>query len=160
MWIFQSHNMWIRHLPLLWIWDTHMSVMFSISASIFRTGKALIPRSGSGSTQEILVLLQEHDDGHASADIQRSPEPTVTPSATTHHHRDRHDPDPLFGEERAPLPGLKALISGANFSYQVRWTAPRPRPRLAGISPGVANQGGWEIKGKSDAEEVETGGTA
>lgn len=98
--------------------DTHMSVMFSISVSLCRTGKALIPRSGS--TQEILVLLQEQDDGHASADTHGSPEPTATPITTTHHHQHRHDPYPLPGEERAPLPGLKALISGANFSYKAR----------------------------------------
>lgn len=99
--------------------DTHMSVMFSISASLCRTGKALMPRSGS--TQEILVLLQEQENGHASADIHGSPEPTATPITTTHHHHQhRHDPDPLPGEERAPLPGLKALISGANFSYKAR----------------------------------------
>lgn len=99
--------------------DTHMSVMFSISASLCKTGKALIPRTGS--TQEILVLLQEQDEGHASADIQGSPEPTATPTTTTHpHHQHRHDHDPVPGEERAPLPGLKALISGANFSYKAR----------------------------------------
>ncbi|TNN80653.1 Solute carrier family 28 member 3 [Liparis tanakae] len=60
------------------------------------TGKALMPRSGS--TQDILVLLQEQ-------------EPTDTPITTTHQHQHRHDPDPLSGEERAPLPGLQALIS-------------------------------------------------
>lgn len=98
-----------------------MSVMFSISASLCRTGKALMPCSGS--TQEILVLLQEQDDGHASADNHGSPEPTATPTTTTHphpHHQHRHDHDPVPGEERAPLPGLKTLISGANFSYKAR----------------------------------------
>lgn len=96
-----------------------MSVMFSISASLCRSGKAFIPFSGS--TQEILVLLQEQGGGHASADIHGSPEPTDTPTATTHHHHQhRHDPDPLPGEERAPLQGLKALMSGANFSYKAR----------------------------------------
>lgn len=68
--------------------------------------------------------LQEQVVGHASADVQGSPEPTVTPSATIihhhHHHWDRHDPDPLLGEEKAALPGLRALISGANFSYKAR----------------------------------------
>lgn len=98
---------------------THMSVMFSISVSLCRTGKALIPRSGS--TQEILVLLQEQDDEHASADSHRSPEPTATPITTTHHHHQhRHDLYPLPGGERAPLPGLKSLILGANFSYKAR----------------------------------------
>lgn len=95
-----------------------MSVMFSISASLCRTGKALIPRSGS--TQEILVLLQEQEGGHASADSHGSPELTDTPITPTHHHQHRQDPDPLPGEERAPLPGLQALISGANFSYKAR----------------------------------------
>lgn len=103
---------------LMLLRDTHISVMFSISASLCRTGKALISRSGF--TQEILVLLQEQDDGHASADNHESPEPTATPTNTTHHHQHRHDPDPLPGEERPPLPGLKALISGANFSYKAR----------------------------------------
>ncbi len=96
-----------------------MSVMFSISASLCKTGKALISRSGS--TQEILVLLQEQDNGHATADIHRSPEPTATPTNTIHHHHQhRHDPDSLPGEKRASLPGLKAIISGANFSYKAR----------------------------------------
>lgn len=104
-----------------------MSVMFSLSASLCRTGKAFIPRSGS--TQEILVLLQEHDDGHASADIHGSPEPTATPATNIHpHHQHRHDPNLVPGEDRAPLLGLKALISGANFSYKARRTAPRPGP--------------------------------
>lgn len=116
--------------------ETHMSVMFSISASVCRTGKALIPRSGS--TQEILVLLQEQEEGHASADIHGSPEPTATPTTNTHHHQQqhRHDPNRLPGEERAPLPGLKALISGAaNFSYKARWIAPRPGPGWLGSAP-------------------------
>lgn len=108
-----------------------MSVMFSISVSLCRTGKALIPRSGS--TQEILVLLQEQGDGHASADSHRSPEPTATPMATSHHHhhrqqQNRHDLYPLPSEERALLPALEALISGANFSSKARRTAPRPGP--------------------------------
>lgn len=99
--------------------DTHMSVMFSISASLCRTGKALIPFSGS--THEILVLLQEQDDGHASADIHGSPEPTTAPTNTTQpHHKHRHEPDPVRGEDRAPLPALEVLISGANFSYDPR----------------------------------------
>jgi len=97
--------------------------MFSAS---LRTGKVFILFPGS--TQEILVLLQEQDEGHASADIHGSPEPTVTPIATTHHQKHRHDPDPVLSEERAQLPGLKALISGANFSYKARGTAPRPVP--------------------------------
>lgn len=66
------------------------------------------------------MLLQEQNDGHASADIHGSPEPTDTPITTTHHHQHRHDQDPVPGEERAPLPGLQALISGANFSYMAR----------------------------------------
>ena len=120
---------------------THMSVMLSISGSLCRTGNVLIPRSGS--TQEIRVLLQMQENGHASADSHGSPEPTATPTTITHHHQQhRHDQDPLPGGERAPLPGLQALISGANFSYKARWTAPAARPRLAGISPGSANQGG------------------
>lgn len=82
--------------------STHMSVMFSISASLCRTGNALMPRSGS--TQEILLLLHEQDEGQASADIHGSPEPTVTPIATTHHQK--HRP----GAERAALPALQALM--------------------------------------------------
>lgn len=39
-----------------------MSVMFSISGSVCSTGKVLMPRSGS--THEILVLLQEQGNGH------------------------------------------------------------------------------------------------
>lgn len=68
------------------------------------------------------MLLQEQDGGHASADIHGSLEPTATPINTTHHHhhQHRHDPDALPGEERAALPGLQALISGANFSYKAR----------------------------------------
>lgn len=97
-----------------------MSVMFSISVSLCRTGKALMPRSGS--TQEILVLLQKQDEGHASAVIHGSPEPTDTPTTNIHqHHQHCHDPNRFPGEERAPLPGLKALISGAtNFSCKAR----------------------------------------
>lgn len=102
------------------IWRcTHMSVMFSISASVCRTGNALIPRSGS--TQEIRLLLQTQEDGQASADSHGSPEPTATPTTITHHHQQhRHDQDPLPGEVRASLPGLQALISGSNFSYKAR----------------------------------------
>lgn len=96
-----------------------MSVMLSISGSLCRTGNVLIPRSGS--TQEIRVLLQMQENGHASADSHGSPEPTATPTTITHHHQQhRHDQDPLPGGERAPLPGLQALISGANFSYKAR----------------------------------------
>lgn len=121
-------------LKLMLVRETHMSVMFSISASLCRTGKAFIPRSGS--TQEILVLLQEQDDWHASVDIHGSPEPTATPTTTTHtHHQHCHDPNPVPGEERAPLPRLKALISGANFSYKARRTAPRPGPGWLGSAP-------------------------
>lgn len=94
---------------------THMSVMFSISASLCRTGKALMPRSGS--TQEILVLLQEQDHGHASVDIHGSPEPTAISKTTTQHHHKHHN-DPVRGEQRAP--GLNALISGANLNYKAR----------------------------------------
>lgn len=94
--------------------DTHMSVMFSFSTSLL-CRKALI--LGSGSTQEILVLLQEQEDGHASADIHGSPEPTAIPINRTHHHRQhRHDQDDLPDGDKAPLPGLKTLISGANFN--------------------------------------------
>jgi len=50
---------------------THMSVMFSISASLCRIGNALMPRSGS--MQDILVLLQEQEVGHTSVDIHGSP---------------------------------------------------------------------------------------
>lgn len=110
-----------------------MSVMFSISALFCRTGKTLMPLSGS--TQEILVLLQEQDWAHASADIHGSPEPTATPTVTTHHQKHRHDPDPLPGEEGAQLRGLEALISGATSAIrlaeqphgpaQVGWDQPR-----------------------------------
>lgn len=119
-----------------------MSVMFSISASLCREGKLLIP--GSGSTQEILVLLQEQDDRHASADIQGSPEPTATPHAKTHHHKHRHDSDP----ERAQLPGWYALISCANFSYKGSRISPTARPRLAGISPRCGQSRRREMKQK------------
>lgn len=83
-----------------------MSVMFSISGSL-RMGKALMPRSGS--TQEILVLLQEQGDGHASADIQPTDIPTTINKP---HHKHRHDPEPVRGEDAAPFPGPQALILG------------------------------------------------
>lgn len=96
-----------------------MSVMFSISASLCSTGKAVMPPSGS--TQEILVLLQEQEEGHASVDIHGSAEPTVTPKTHTHHHKHRHDPEPLHGTKRlTPLLGVKVLISCANFSSGAR----------------------------------------
>lgn len=89
---------------------THMSVMFSISASL-RMGMALMPHSGS--TQEILVLLQEQDSGHASADIHGSAELTAIPTTINKpHHKHRHDPEPVRGEDAGPLPGLQALILG------------------------------------------------
>lgn len=88
-----------------------MSVMFSISASLWRMGKALMPRSGS--TQEILVLLQEQDDGHASADIHGSAEPTAIPiTINKPHHKHRHDPEFVRGEDATPLAGPQALILG------------------------------------------------
>lgn len=87
--------------------------MFSISASLCRTGKALMPCFGS--TQEILVLLQEQDDLHAPVDIHGSPVTTAAPTAASHHHRHL-----LPAAERAPLPALEALMSGANFSYEAR----------------------------------------
>lgn len=88
-----------------------MSVMFSISASLWRMGKAVMPRSGS--TQEILVLLQEQDDWHASADIHGSAEPTAIPTTITKpQHKHRHDPELVRGEDAAPLAGPQALISG------------------------------------------------
>lgn len=91
---------------------THISVMFSISASLCKTGNELMPNSGS--TQEILVLLQEQVNGHASVDIHGSPEPTVIPSSATQpSHRSDHR-EPIPGEEGAPLPAPQALISGAN----------------------------------------------
>lgn len=133
-----------------------MSVMFSISASLCREGKLLIPVSGS--TQEILVLLQEQDDRHASADIQGSPEPTASPHDKNHHHnKHRHDSDP----ERAQLPGWYALISCANFSYKARGSAPRPGPDWLGSDPGAASQGDarWSTHKKSCAE-VDAGGAA
>ena len=84
--------------------------MFSISASLWRMGKALMPRSGS--TQEILVLLQEHDE-HASADIHGSGDPTAIPiTITKPQHKHRHDPEPVRGEDAAPLAGPQALIFG------------------------------------------------
>lgn len=87
-----------------------MSVMFSISGSL-RMGKALM--SPSGSTQEILVLLQEQDIGHASADIHGSAEPTDIPTTMNKpHHKHRRDPEPVRGEDAAPLPGPQALILG------------------------------------------------
>lgn len=87
-----------------------MSVMFSISGSL-RMGKALMSRSGS--TQEILVLLQEQGNGHASADIHGSAEPTDIPTTIKKpHHKHRHDPEPVRGEDAAPLPGPQALILG------------------------------------------------
>ncbi|MEQ2164904.1 hypothetical protein GOODEAATRI_011572 [Goodea atripinnis] len=76
-----------------------------------RTGNELIP--GSGSTQEILVLLQEQGEGHASADIHGSPEPTVTPTATTHHQKHCHEPGVPHTEGIAQIPGPKAHISCA-----------------------------------------------
>lgn len=89
---------------------THMSVMFSISASL-RMGMALMPHSGS--TQEILVLLQEQDSGHASADIHGSAEPTAIPATINKpHHKHRHDPEPVRGEDAGPLPGPLVLILG------------------------------------------------
>lgn len=88
-----------------------MSVMFSISASLWRMGKALMPPSGS--TQEILVLLQEQDDGHASAGIHGSAEPTAIPTTMNKpHHKHLHDPEPVRGGDAAPLTAPQALISG------------------------------------------------
>lgn len=90
---------------------THMSVMFSISASLWRMGKALMLHSGS--TQEILVLLQKQGDGHASADIHGSAEPTDIPMTINKpQHKHRHDPEPVRGEDAAPLPGPQAHIFG------------------------------------------------
>lgn len=108
--------------------------MFSISASLCSTGNALIPRSGS--TQEILVLLQEQVEGHASADIHGSPEPTVTPTATTHHQKHCHEPEVPHTEGRAQIPGPEAHISGVpTLSYKARRKAPRPGPGWLGSAP-------------------------
>lgn len=135
---------------------THMSVMFSISASLCRTGNALMPCSGS--TQEILVLLQVQDDGHASADIHGSPEPTAMPTSATqpHNHngsssgRGGFDLDPVPGEERAPLPAPQALILGCQLQLEGSPNSPTAWPRLAGISPGIRpikERRGWWMGG-------------
>lgn len=116
------------------IFHTHMSVMFSISASLCRTGNALIPRSGS--TQEILLLLQEQVEAHGSVDIHGSPELTVTPTVTTHHQRHCHEPEVPRAEGRAQIPAPEARISGVpTLSYKAHRKAPRPGPGWLGSAP-------------------------
>lgn len=131
-----------------------MSVMFSISASLCRTGNALMPRSGS--THEILVLVQEQEDGHASADIHGSPEPTDTPMNRTHHHQHRHDPERPPGEERAPLPGLQALIFGCPLQLRGSPNSPRGPAQVGWVQCQVRPNGG-EIRrtGWTQAAQLE-----
>lgn len=112
-----------------------MSVMFSISASLCKAGNELMLRSGS--TQEILVLLQEQYDRQASVDIHRSPEPTAIPSSATQpNHRSGHR-EPVPGKEGAPLPAPHALISGANLPPK------RPWPGSTGRSAPGFQRMGW-----------------
>lgn len=100
------------------------------------------------------MLLQEQDVGHASADIHGSGEPTAIPTTISKpHHKHRHDPEPVRGEDAAPLAGPPALILGCQLQLSgLAETASTARPWWAD-QPGKETGHGLKVK---SGVEVET----
>ena len=75
-----------------------MSVMFSVSASVWRWGKAATQLSWS--TQEIRVLVQVQDAGHAVPglpNVDRTPQNTHCATPKRPHKTSITDPSPGCG---------------------------------------------------------------